>query len=112
MVVDERVQEGVPIRVGAPVGAEVVFQSVEHGYENLDGLLRVHELRGSCREGLAVVDIVRGGEELAGHVADRARDCGQVIAALPEAVVGSLVAENLKVLTLMVYLNEWEDLPA
>ena len=80
--------------LSAPFGTEVVFGRVEYGDEDADDAFSAGERGG--RRGL----VVRGGEARAGEegareVADGGYDCGEVVAAIPEAVVGCLVAENL-----------------
>ena len=58
------------IGVCTPVRTEVVFQCAEHGDEDLDCLFGVREFSGAGWRWSAVVGVVRGGEELAGQVAD------------------------------------------
>ena len=55
---------------------------------------------GAVGEGRAV----RVGEEGAGEVADGGDDYGEVVAAVPEAVVGGLVTEYLGILLVCMYI--------
>ena len=73
--------------VGAPAGAEMVLGGVEDGDEDADDTLGFD----AVGEGRAV----GVGEEGAGEVADGGYDYGEVVAAVPETVVGGLVAEDL-----------------
>ena len=74
--------------VAAPVGAEVVFGGVEDGDEDFDGAFGGGT--GGWGGGGGV-----DGEDCAGEVADGGDDGGEEEAAVPEAIVGGLVAEDL-----------------
>ena len=75
---------------GAPFGAEVVLDGVGDGHEDAEGAFDVGAFGGV--EGGVVV--AGAGEDGAGDVADAGDDYAEVIAAVPEAVVGCLVAED------------------
>ena len=76
----------------------MVLHGVEDCDKDADGALGVVAAR---ERGLTVgargggVRVVAAGEEGAGEVADGGYDYGEVIAAVPETVVGGLVAEDL-----------------
>ena len=79
---------------GAPVCAEMVLRGEEDGGEdpgNAFGVCAV-DLTGG---GVVGVGVVAAGKEHAGEIADGGDDFGEVVAAVPEAVVGCLVAEDL-----------------
>lgn len=72
----------------------MVLRSVENGYQD------AYHALGVCSVVLCESDLGRGtrdgaGEEGTGEVADGGYDYGEVVAALPEAVVGCLIAEDL-----------------
>lgn len=81
-----------------PIGAEMVFHRIENCNQDLDYALCVLSFR---VEGGWVRLIVSGGgleaacKKGAGEVTDRGYDCGEIVAAVPEAIVGCLVAEDL-----------------
>ena len=96
------VQGGLPRRsqcrarndTGAPICAEMVLRGEEDGSEDPGDAFGVCAV-GLPGGGVVDVGIVTAGEEHAGEVADRGYDFGKVVAALPETVVGCLVAEDL-----------------
>lgn len=81
-----------------PIGAEMVFHRIENCNQDLDNALCVLSFR---VEGGWVRLIVSGGgleaacKKGAGEVTDRGYDCGEIVAAVPEAIVRCLVAEDL-----------------
>ena len=66
----------------------MVFHSVKDGDQNADCTLGVMDVGGRGRRRL-------GGEEGAGQIADRGYNDGKIIATVPEAVVGGLIAKHL-----------------
>lgn len=72
----------------------MVLHGVEDRDEDADGAVGVVAVGGG---GGGVGRGVAAGEEGAGEVADGGYDYGEVVAAVPEAVVGGLVAEDLGV---------------
>ena len=83
-------------RESAPLGAQVVLGGEEDGDEDLDDALGLGAVGGT---GMWVVvgggEVEAAGEDHAGEVADVGDHAGEVVAPVPEAVVGGLVAEDL-----------------
>lgn len=74
----------------------MVLHSVEDRDENADGALGVVAVGGGGLVGVLVGrSVLTAGKEGAGEVADGGYDYGEVVAAVPEAVVGGLIAEDL-----------------
>jgi len=73
----------------------MVLHGVEDRDEDADGALGVVALGGGGLVGVFGVVVLAAGEEGAGQIADRGYDHGKVVAAVPEAVVGGLIAEDL-----------------
>ncbi len=74
----------------------MVLHSVEDRDENADGALGVVAVGGGGLAGVLVGrSVLTAGKEGAGEVADGGYDYGEVVAAVPEAVVGGLIAEDL-----------------
>ena len=74
----------------------MIFGGVEDGYEYMNDSLGVCTVDGgefslSCGAGRAAA-----GKEGASEVADGGYDDGEIVATVPEAVVGCLVAEDLR----------------
>lgn len=82
-----RVDGGARDDFGAPAGAKMVLGGIEDGDEDADDTVRLD----AVSEGRAV----GVGEKRAGQVADGSDDHGEVVPTVPEAVVGSLIAEDL-----------------
>lgn len=74
----------------------MVLHGVEDRDEDADGALGVVAVGGEGLVGVLVGRrVLAAGEEGAGEVADGGYDYGEVITAVPEAVVGRLIAEDL-----------------
>lgn len=75
----------------------MVLHGVEDRDKDADGALGVVAVGGGgLVGGLVGRRGVTAGEEGAGEVADGGYDYGEVVAAVPEAVVGGLIAEDLR----------------
>lgn len=81
---------------GAPLGAQRVLDAVGHGHEDAGGALDVGALGGAQLRGgqAAAAGPAGAGEEGPHEVAHRGYHRGEVVAAVPEALVGRLVAED------------------
>lgn len=66
----------------------MVFGGVEDGNEDADDTVRLDAVGKGKAVGV--------GEKRAGEVADGSDDDGEVVLTVPEAVVGSLMAEDLR----------------
>ena len=74
----------------------MILGGVKYGNENANDALSLCAVSGVGRGcGVCGRGGVAAGEEGAGEIADGSYDHGEVVAPVPEAVVGGLVAEDL-----------------
>lgn len=81
-----------------PIGAEMVFHRIENGNQYLDNALCVLSFRvagGWVRLMVSGWGLEAACKKGAGEVTDRGYDCGEIVAAVPEAIVRCLIAEDL-----------------
>lgn len=82
----------------------MILDGVEDCDEHPDGALGVGCFGGGGGEGGGVA----AGEEGAGEVADGGYDHGEVVAAVPKAIVGGLIAEDLSIGNTLAGGRRWE----
>ena len=75
---------------GAPFGAEAILHGKRNGNQYTNGAVEV------CSFGGVKVSVlqIRAGEEDTGEVSHTGYDGGEIVAAIPEAIPGGLIAED------------------
>lgn len=86
-----------------PVRSQMILCGEEYSHQDLDRPFGVSSI-GEPRGAFVFFGVGAAGEEHAGEVADGGYDGGYVVSAFPEAVIGCLVAEDLKRYSVQILL--------